>query len=97
MNLWYNAMILNAWNTFLFSANLKSQISSWEEENMQDAGILIRDLSSFPKTIIMGDLNSSPSIPDKQIQGDFESKVTTSFLFKYVFPEIFFKICMSRS
>lgn len=93
MNLWYK---LNAWNTFLFSANLKSQISSWEEENMQDAGILIRDLSSFPKTIIMGDLNSSPSIPDKQIQGDFESKVTTSFLFKYVFPEIFFKICMSR-
>lgn len=74
-------------NTFLFSANLKSQISSWEEENMQDAGILIRDLSSFPKTIIMGDLNSSPSIPDKQIQGDFESKVTTSILFKYVFPE----------
>lgn len=63
---------------------------------MQDAGILIRDLSSFPKTIIMGDLNSSPSIPDKQIQGDFESKVTTSFLL-YVFPEIFFKICMSRS
>lgn len=81
---------------FFFSANLKSKISSWEEENMQDAGILIRDLSSFPKTIIMGDLNSSPSIPDKQIQGDFESKVTTSFLFKYGFPEIFFKICMSR-
>lgn len=55
-----------------YEPNLKSQISSWEEENMQDAGILIRDLSSFPKTIIMGDLNSSPSIPDKQIQGDFE-------------------------
>lgn len=80
-------MQIECMNTFLFSANLKSQISSWEEENMQDAGILIRDLSSFPKTIIMGDLNSSPSIPDKQIQGDFESKVTTSILFKYVFPE----------
>lgn len=79
---------------FYFSANLKSQISSWEEENMQDAGILIRDLSSFPKAIIMGDLNSSPSIPDKQIQGDFESKLIASILLKYIFNKIFFQNCM---
>ncbi|XP_062567650.1 uncharacterized protein LOC134229885 [Saccostrea cucullata] len=55
-----------------YEPNLKSKFHSWKEENMKDARILMRDLSSFASSIIMGDLNTSPSIPSKQIQGDFE-------------------------
>ncbi|XP_061197589.1 uncharacterized protein LOC133205739 [Saccostrea echinata] len=55
-----------------YEPNLKSKFHSWKEENMKDARILMKDLSPFTSSVIMGDLNSSPSIPGKQIQGDFE-------------------------
>ncbi|XP_056012046.1 uncharacterized protein LOC125648150 isoform X2 [Ostrea edulis] len=55
-----------------YEPNLKSRFHSWKEENLQDARSLIKDLSQFPTSVIMGDLNCSPKIPGKHIQGDYE-------------------------
>ena len=61
-------------------ANLKSVFKSWEQQNLEESRILIQHLSAYPRTIVMGDLNSSPTVPSKRIQGDFEGIVTDSIL-----------------
>jgi hypothetical protein len=48
--------------------------SSWEEQNMHDTNFII-DYFKNRNVVIMGDLNTGPTIVDKNISAEFEGKV----------------------
>nr|XP_022336029.1 uncharacterized protein LOC111132504 [Crassostrea virginica] len=71
-----------------YEPNLKSVFKSWEQQNLEETRILIQHLSAYPRTIVMGDLNSSPTVPNKHIQGDFEGALNLFKASNYTTPYI---------
>ncbi|XP_069114803.1 uncharacterized protein [Argopecten irradians] len=55
-----------------YEPNLLHVYSSWEEQNLADSRKLTDAARLATKPLIMGDLNTSPSIPAHNVTGDFE-------------------------
>ncbi|XP_060083906.1 uncharacterized protein LOC132563167 [Ylistrum balloti] len=55
-----------------YEPNLRGVYSSWEEQNLADSRKLTEAARLSYKPLIMGDLNTSPSIPVHNVTADFE-------------------------
>ena len=58
----------------MLTADLQDTFSSWEEQNMHDTKFII-DYFKNDSVVIMGDLNTGPTIVDKNINAEFEGIV----------------------
>ncbi|KAK3094839.1 hypothetical protein FSP39_006903 [Pinctada imbricata] len=53
-------------NTY-FEPSLRTTFRSWAEQNLYEVSSLVSGLRHLPRVIVMGDLNSGPSVPERRV------------------------------
>lgn len=48
--------------------------SNWEEQNLEEARILVQSLGLAERAVIMGDLNGSPTSEQSGVEADMQGR-----------------------
>jgi hypothetical protein len=50
---------------------LDLKFTSWEEQNLDEARVLLKSQQHVHRAVIMGDLNGGPNVADFNVSSDF--------------------------
>ena len=60
---------------------LDLKFTSWEEQNLDEARVLLQAQEHVHRAVIMGDLNGGPAVPEFRVSSDFNGNVYLCKLF----------------